>query len=69
MQQRHLLLDPARGEEKSSEIRQHDGVMTDAVDVVAGLRRAALRWEYEVRREGERRQGSGAAALSPPTYI
>ena len=40
MQQRHLLLDPARGEEKSSEIRQHDGVMTDAVVITAGLRRA-----------------------------
>ena len=48
VQQRHLLLDPARGEEKSSEIRQHDGVMTDAVEIAAGLRRAPYVRSWEV---------------------
>ena len=48
VQQRHLLLDPARGEEKSSEIQQHNGVVVDAVEIAAGLRRAPCVKETEL---------------------
>ena len=67
-QQRLLLLDPARGEERLMEIQQHDGVVVEAAGISAGLRQAQR--EGEVSREGEGgARGCGAAALPPPSYI
>ena len=68
VQQRLLLLDPARGEERLMEIQQHDGVVVD----VAGLRQGFASFcerERGVAGEEGGAQGLDLAALPSPHYI
>ena len=47
VQQRLLLLDPARGKERLMKIQQHDGVVVDAAELRQGFAKQ-LRKEEEV---------------------
>ena len=68
VQQRLLLLDPARGKERLMEIQQHDGVVVDVAALRQGFTSFCER-ERGVAGEEGGAQGLDVAALPSPHYI
>ena len=65
---RHIRVQHTYGA-ATSEIRQHDGVMTDAVEIAAGLRRAPCVGVGRCDGRGRGARAEVRLPFPPPTYI